>query len=197
MCSGATIRHPSPRLHLPSATCPSYGMHLLISRIPPASTCQSLQASQSEASGPTDASSWPKISVIEARGSTQPDAAAQAFFSRSLLRHATLILIYSFLVLPAPKSRFRALMLAEMTDKPLRSDLILLRPVDPSPSPPSLPCLLPYSRRCCQFAPSLLLHPAILCRPLFTCRTSCLRVRCIRLFSCHSTFLSTFFTHSP
>jgi hypothetical protein len=53
--------------------------------------------------------------------STQPNVAAQAFFSRSLLCRAALILIRPFLVLPAPMSKFRALVLAQMTDGPPRS----------------------------------------------------------------------------
>jgi hypothetical protein len=45
-CSHLQLQaHPSPCLHLPSATCPSYGT---LNRIPPASICQGHQASQSE-----------------------------------------------------------------------------------------------------------------------------------------------------
>lgn len=47
-------------------------------------------------------------------------------------------------------------------------------PLDPSPSPPSLSC--PYSLWHCLY---LLPHRAILYSPLFSYRTSCLRVRCL------------------
>jgi hypothetical protein len=87
--------------------------------------------------------------VFETRGSTQPNVAAQAFFSRSLLCHATIILIRSFLFYQLP-SRFRAPVLAQMTDGPPRSTSYCASAL--SCRPLVISCLLPYfSIRHCQY----------------------------------------------
>jgi hypothetical protein len=139
-------------------------------------------------------------------GLAQRNAAAPAFFFRPLLCRA-LILIRSFLVLPAPTSRFRVLVLAQMTDGPgpprLTSSCAFAPPCRPLAisSVPVMPSSLFFDA--VNIVPTSLPHPAILCSPLFSCRTSCLRVRCLlrktpfRLFPCLSTFLSSFFTSSP
>jgi hypothetical protein len=91
--------------------------------------------------------------MVGTRGSTQPNVAAQAFFSCSLLYHAALILIRSFLGFTSSHVEIpRAC--GGPNEGRASFDLILcppLRTVGPSPSPPSLSCLLPYSLRHCQY----------------------------------------------
>ena len=81
------------------------------------------------------------------------NAGAPAFFCspKSMLCRAAPKLIrsfsFSFFVLQVPISRFRTLLLAPLTDGLPRSTCLPLRPVDLSPSPPSLLYLLPNSLR--------------------------------------------------
>jgi hypothetical protein len=142
--------------HLPSATYPPYGTRSH-SRIPPAySTCQGRQASQSEATGPTSApSDSSQISVVGLGHVVWRNGMMlqlQLSFAAPCCRAAP-ILIRSFLVLPVPTyRRFRTLVLAQMTDGPPRStSSCASAPPDPSPSHPSLSCLLPNSLRHCQY----------------------------------------------
>ncbi|KAN0118134.1 hypothetical protein V8E52_005395 [Russula decolorans] len=111
----------------------------LLSQILSAPTCQSYQSRVESIDRPLPLPS--QISVFETRGSTQPNVAAQAFFSRSLLCHATIILIRSFLFYQLP-SRFRAPVLAQMTDGPPRSTSYCASAL--SCRPLVISCLLPY-----------------------------------------------------
>jgi hypothetical protein len=109
-----------------------------------------------------------QISVVGTRGLiTQPNVAAQGFLSHSLLCHAALILIRSFLVFPTPTSRFRALVLARMTDGPPRSTSSCAsappcRPLRVAISVPVMPSSL-FPSTLSIFAPTSLPHPTILC----------------------------------
>ncbi|KAF8494962.1 hypothetical protein F5888DRAFT_1714520 [Russula emetica] len=88
--------------------------------------------------------------MVGTRGSTQPNVAAQAFFSRSLLCHAVLILIRSFLVF----TRFHVenpRACGGPNDGRASFDLILCLRFALSTPSPSLSCLLPYSLRHCQY----------------------------------------------
>jgi hypothetical protein len=83
-------------------------------------------------------------------------------------------MLYSFfLVLPVPASRFRAPVLAQMTDGLPRFASFCASAL---PTPPSLISSSLFSSIPSRFASTLLPHPTILCSPLFSCRTSCLRV---------------------
>jgi hypothetical protein len=199
----SSASHPSTNLRFPpvSTRPPSRARNAFTQSNPICTyhSCQSHQSSVGSIDRPLPLLS--QFSVVETRM-----LQVRLSFSRSLLCHAALILIRPFLVLPAPMLRFRALVLAQMTDGPPRSTsscasappcralAISSVPVIPSSLFPSTLSI---------FAPTSLPHPVILCRPLFSCRTSCLRVRCLlrktpfRLFLCLSTFLSSFFTPSP
>jgi hypothetical protein len=174
-------KHTHLRLHLPSATCPSYGTRSL-SRIPPASICQGHQASQSEGGHWTDRCLF-RVKYQWLGDAVWRNGMLQLQLSPAapLLCRAAPTIIRSFLVLPVPTSRrLRALVLAQMTDGPPRStSSCVSAPVEPSPSISSIPVMhsSPFPSPLSIFAPTSLPHPAIPCTPLFSCRTSFLRVR--------------------
>src|SRR6266566_86729 len=115
--------HPSTSLRLPpvSTRPPSrtWNAFSLLSQILSSPTCQSPQCKVGSIDRPLPLPS--QISVIPDTWFNATKCCSSGFLSRSQLSHAALILICSFLVLPAPASRFCALVLAQMTDGPPRS----------------------------------------------------------------------------